>query len=138
MSAGEDVRAAGIQKLIEAYGDDRGYGTFDPATTSPESLPYIQETVDHLFGEIWNREALSVRDRRLLTMGVTAGLGRADVATTQIFGALKNEELTLEQLGEVVLHLAYYAGWPCGQAMRKAAADAVAMLRAEQAGESAS
>jgi 4-carboxymuconolactone decarboxylase len=133
MSAGDDVRAAGIQRLIDAYGDDRGYGTFDPATTSPESLPYIEQTVDHLFGEIWNREALSVRDRRLLTMGVTAGLGRADVATTQMVGALRNGELTLEQLGEVVLHLAYYAGWPCGQAMRKAAADAAAIWRAEQA-----
>jgi 4-carboxymuconolactone decarboxylase len=133
----DDLRAKGIQKLIEVYGDDRGYGSFDPATAAPESLPYIQETVEQMFGVLWNREALSVRDRRLLTMGVTAGLGRADVATTQMVGALKNEELTPEQLGEVVLHLAYYAGWPCGQAMRKAAADAVAIVRAEQAGDTA-
>jgi 4-carboxymuconolactone decarboxylase len=133
----DDLRAKGIQKLIEVYGDDRGYGAFDPATASPESLPYIQETLEQMFGVLWNREALSVRDRRLLTMGVTAGLGRADVATTQMVGALKNEELTPEQLGEVVLHLAYYAGWPCGQAMRKAAADAVAIVRAEQDGDTA-
>jgi alkylhydroperoxidase/carboxymuconolactone decarboxylase family protein YurZ len=118
-------RAAGLAKMVEVYGDDRGFGE-RLADLPPESAPYTNETVDRVFAELWSRPGLSVRDRRLLTIGVTAALGRADLAETQFVGALLGEELDREQLGEVILHLAYYAGWPNAQAMHRAATAAVA------------
>jgi 4-carboxymuconolactone decarboxylase len=132
----EEARAAGLAKLVEVYGDDRGYGEVGAEAASAESSPYIEQTLEHLFGEIWSRGVLSVRDRRLLTLGVTAALGLGDTAEVQMYGALKNGELTPEQLGEAVVHLAYYAGWPCGQTMRRAAAGA-ARRRRDDASESA-
>jgi 4-carboxymuconolactone decarboxylase len=117
-------RAAGLAKMTAVYGDDRGFAE-RMAQAPPEARPYAEETVDHLFAEIWSRPGLSVRDRRLLTIGVTAAHGRADLAETQFVGALLAGELDDAALGEVVLHLAYYAGWPNAQAMQRAASAAV-------------
>lgn len=126
-TAANDLQRAGLATMAELYGDDRGFAElFDEQR--PESAAYIADTAEHLFARIWNRPGLSKRDRRLLAIGVIAAHGRADVAETQFAGALLHGELTREQLGEVVLHLAYYAGWPQGQAMHSAARAAAARV----------
>lgn len=76
--------------------------------------PTLAGTVDHLFGEVWGRPGSSIRDRRLLVIGATAALGRADLIETQVRGALINNEPTVEQLQELVLQLHYYVGWGNG------------------------
>ena len=124
MSDEHPRREAGLAKMVEVYGDDRGF-TKRFADLPPESAPYTNATVEQVFAELWNRPGLSVRDRRLLTIGVTAALGRADLAEVQFVGALKGGELDREQIGEVVLHLAYYAGWPNASAMHRGATAAV-------------
>lgn len=71
-------------------------------------------TVEHLFGDIWQREGLSTRDRRLLLIGLMVGTGLDDVLDIQLPAALDNDELTEDQLREIVIFLAHYAGWPRG------------------------
>ncbi|MGK2316792.1 carboxymuconolactone decarboxylase family protein [Gordonia rhizosphera] len=78
---------------------------------------FFAHTADHLFGEVWTREELSVRDRRLLLLGALAGSGQVDVAEIQAGAALGNGELTPGQLEEVALFLCYYVGWPIGTKM---------------------
>jgi alkylhydroperoxidase/carboxymuconolactone decarboxylase family protein YurZ len=123
----DDRRARGLEYLVRVYGDDLGFPDRLENLT-PEQEPYTLETIEHLFGDIWSRPGLSIRDRRLLVLGVTAAHGRADLAETQLVGALKNGEFTREELGEIVLQLAFYAGWPCAQAVGRAAAAAVARV----------
>src|SRR5428012_6618 len=53
-----------------------------------EGQPFVAETVRHLFGEIWSRPGLSMRDKRLLVIGATAMLGRADLVAIQVAGAI--------------------------------------------------
>jgi alkylhydroperoxidase/carboxymuconolactone decarboxylase family protein YurZ len=117
----DERRRAGLAKLEEVYGDTRGLEEAD--------TPYARATVEHLFGEVWARDGLSVRDRRLLTLGVVAALGRTDLAETQLAGALRAGDLDEGQVGEVVLHLAHYAGWPNGQALQRAATAALQEMR---------
>lgn len=71
-------------------------------------------TAEHLFGEIWQREGLSFRDRRLLLIGLLVGRGLHDVVGLQIEGALANGELDADTLREIVILLTHYAGWPDG------------------------
>ncbi len=71
-------------------------------------------TVEHLFGEIWDREGLSHRDRRLLLIGLLVGSGMDDVLGLQLEATLGNEELTAADLREIVIFLTHYAGWPKG------------------------
>jgi 4-carboxymuconolactone decarboxylase len=125
-----DLRSRGLENIVKVYGDDLGFPE-RMKEMPPEQAPFTTETIDHLFAEIWDRPGLSIRDRRLLVLGLTAGLGRADLAETQIVGALRNEELSREQLGEVVLQLAFYAGWPCATAINSAVSAAVARVADE-------
>ena len=72
------------------------------------------QTVDHLFGEVWATGKLSVRDRRLVLIGLTAGSGLEDVAALQLEAALSLGELDADDLRGLVVFLAHYAGWPRG------------------------
>lgn len=74
--------------------------------------PFEVATVDHLFGEVWAAGDLSVRDRRLVLIGLAAGSGLEDVAGLQIDSALKLGELTPDDVRELIVFLAHYAGWP--------------------------
>jgi len=118
MSGAEDRRAAGIAKMEEVYG----------FSVDPDTLPgdYAAMTVDHLFGSVWTRDALDIRDRRLLTIGVLAALGKSDLLDIQFNSALERDELTEEQVREVVLHLTHYIGWPLSTGMNQAAETVIA------------
>jgi 4-carboxymuconolactone decarboxylase len=113
-----EARTEGIAKMEEVYG----------FSIDPEHVPgpYAVMTVDHLFGRVWTREALDIRDRRLLTMGVLAALGKGDLLDIQFNSALERDELTVEQVREVVLHLTHYIGWPLSTGMNQAAETVIA------------
>ncbi len=118
------ARAAGMAKMDEVYG----------FSVDPDAIagPYVDVTVDHLFGTIWTREALDTRDRRMVTIGVLAALGQADLLEIQFGAALERGELTDEQVRELVLHLAHYIGWPLSTGVN-AAAEKIIARRAKAA-----
>ncbi len=89
---------------------DRVYGEGFSATVPRTCDPLGNEVVAHVFGDVWSRPGLSIRDRRLLVIGVTAALGRADLLEVQVRGALANRELSEEELREIPLQLMYYLG----------------------------
>jgi 4-carboxymuconolactone decarboxylase len=74
--------------------------------------PFVETTVDHLFGEVWAEGKLSVRDRRLMLIGMAAGSGLEDVAGLQLDAAVRLGELDADDLRTIVVFLAHYAGWP--------------------------
>jgi len=76
------------------------------------AMAFSDLMVENLFGEVWTRDVLSIRDRRLILLGVIGALGEKDTFAIQAKATLKNEELTPEQLREVVIMLANYAGYP--------------------------
>lgn len=104
--------ARGEEVLKKVYGPE-GAGPI----VSLASSPFVGETVKNLFGEVWDRPGLSIRDRRLLVLGATAMLGRADLVETQVKGALLGGDMDAEQLEEAVLQLAFYTGWGNATAM---------------------
>lgn len=105
-NTGDDELDRGLSAMDAVY----GVGVADLVLPA-KGKPFINETIRHLFGDIWNRPHLSIRDRRLLVIGATAMMGRADLIETQVYGALCNGELDEQQLEEVVLQLAFYCGW---------------------------
>lgn len=64
-----------------------------------------------LFGDIWERQALSPRDRSLITVAALVALVRSEQLPFHLQRALDNG-VTREELSELVTHLAFYAGWP--------------------------
>jgi 4-carboxymuconolactone decarboxylase len=83
-------------------------------------------TVDHLFGEVWSRPGLSRRDRRLLLLGVVAALGEWSVLPIQIDAILSNDELSAEELREIVVFLTHYVGWPRASSLNRVVEERIA------------
>ncbi|MDQ4488968.1 carboxymuconolactone decarboxylase family protein [Sinomonas sp. ASV486] len=71
----------------------------------------VDITDDVLFGDIWERPELPKRDRSLITVAslITAGNWEQLEAHLKI---AKQNGLTETELKEVMIHLAFYAGWP--------------------------
>ncbi len=85
-------------------------------TTSREIMaeiaPKLAElTSDVVFGDVWERSELSKRDRSLITVAVLTALYRTDQLRGHIGRALDNG-VTKEEIAEVIVHMAFYAGWP--------------------------
>jgi len=64
-----------------------------------------------LYGDVWERPGLSKRDRSLITVAALTALYRGDQLRGHIERALGNG-VTREEIGEVITHMAFYAGWP--------------------------
>ena len=74
--------------------------------------PKLVDLTDRvLFGEVWERQQLSKRDRSLITVAALIALNRPDQLRFHLAKALENG-LKKEELIEVITHLAFYAGWP--------------------------
>jgi 4-carboxymuconolactone decarboxylase len=71
----------------------------------------VQYTTDVLFRDLWLRPGLAPRDRSLVTVSALVATGQVAQITYHLNRAMDNG-LTREQAGEVVTHLAFYAGWP--------------------------
>jgi len=64
-----------------------------------------------LYGDVWERPGLSKRDRSLITVAALIAMYRTDQLPGHIQRALANG-VTPEEIGEMITHLAFYAGWP--------------------------
>ena len=71
----------------------------------------VQYTTDVLFRDLWLRPGLAPRDRSLVTVSALVATGQVAQITYHLNRAMDNG-LTRQQAGEVVTHLAFYAGWP--------------------------
>lgn len=78
------------------------------ARVSPK-LAELSQNV--LFNDIWKREALSPRERSLITLGALTALSRVQQLPWHIRFAQQNG-LSREEITEAFTHLAFYAGWP--------------------------
>ena len=84
-----------------------------PAPEQPDGLKEL--AVNHLFARVWTREGLSIRDRRLVTIALLAAQGRPDQLRDHIRGARLGEDpLSEEEIRELLIHVAHYAGWAAG------------------------
>jgi 4-carboxymuconolactone decarboxylase len=101
----DEARRKGLEKMNEVYSWEM---------PNMEGDPYFDLTVDHLFGTIWTRPGLSMRDKRLMTLAVVTALGEQGLAEVQVNAALANGELSEDELKEMAIFLTHYVGFPRG------------------------
>ncbi len=92
--AAEAQRAAGVERNV-----------------GPVSPGLVQFTGDLLFKNLWLRPDLAPRDRSLITVASLISNGHVGQISFHLNKAMDNG-LTREQVGEVIAHVAFYAGWP--------------------------
>jgi len=71
----------------------------------------IELTENVLFGDVWERPELSKRDRSLITVATLIALNRSEQLRGHLERALNNG-VTKSEIVEVIIHLAFYSGWP--------------------------
>lgn len=113
------LRRSGLEKMEQVYGFEMGDMEGD----------FFRYTVEHLFGDIWQRPGMSDRDRRLLLIGMLCTHGAQDVLSIQIPAAYKAGELDEKQLREIVIMVCHYGGWPVGARLNSLVEDTIAKGR---------
>lgn len=93
----------GVETMTKLFGGVPPAGAIQP--------DFMDITVEHLFGSIWQRPGLSHPERSMLTVAVVAALGKENELSLHVRGAL-NQGVPRAKLEEMMIHIAYYAGWP--------------------------
>jgi len=111
-SIGPDQVAPGVQPLLplhEAAEAQRAARVGQQFGAVAPGL--VQYTTDVLFRDLWLRPALAPRDRSLVTISALIATGQVAQLTSHLNLGMDNG-LTQAEVGEVITHLAFYAGWP--------------------------
>ncbi len=101
---------AGIQLRQAMWGD----GSLEQVHSTTELTDKLQDIVTRFcFGDMWQREGLTLRERSLVTVAMLIALNRPHELRIHMEGALANGASEVE-LREVALHAVLYAGIPAG------------------------
>jgi len=119
----EERRALGEATIKEVYAGD--------ITVPPEGYAFTDVMLKQLFAELWTRETLSMRDKRILLLGIIAEKGETATFKLQIKASLKRAEITPEEAREFLLFIAQYAGYPRAAAMLGPVEEAIAEVQSE-------
>lgn len=113
------------EDLVSAVAQQEGMPTTDTGTNGEPypAAPYLSELEGTLlFGDIWQRPGLSLRDRSLVTVAVTQALYRTEELREYLGRALDNG-VTREEIAELMTHVSMYSGWPTGSNASRVAID---------------
>jgi 4-carboxymuconolactone decarboxylase len=66
----------------------------------------------YAWGEVWTRPGLDRRSRSLITLAMLAALGREAELAMHVRAAVRQVGLTPDEIAEVLLQVAIYAGVP--------------------------
>jgi 4-carboxymuconolactone decarboxylase len=81
------------------------------AGTTPFTAPFQDFITRYAWGDIWSRPGLSRAERSLVTLSILAAMQHEGELAMHVKAALHNG-LTPEQIQEVLLQVAVYAGVP--------------------------
>ncbi|HLI60439.1 MAG TPA: 4-carboxymuconolactone decarboxylase [Solirubrobacteraceae bacterium] len=109
----EQRRAAGMEVRRAVLGDEHVDRAI--ARTSEFTEPWQDFITRTAWGDAWTRDGLDRRARSMITLAALTALGRENEIEMHVRGALRNG-LTPQEISEVLLHTAIYAGVPAANA----------------------
>ncbi len=105
----DEAYERGLRVRREVLGDahvDRALETADDL-----SRPFQELITRYAWGDVWGRDGLDRRTRSMLTLALLATLGHEHELAMHVRAAVRNG-VTPDEIGEVLLHTAVYAGVP--------------------------
>jgi len=104
-----DSHERGMRVRREVLGDDhvdRAIAATDPFTADFQAL-----ITRYAWGDVWARPGLDRRTRSCVTLALLSSLGSEEEFEMHLAAAVRNG-VTREEIAEVLLHVAVYAGVP--------------------------
>ena len=68
--------------------------------------------LNFVFGEMWLRPGLGMKERRLITVACVAIQDAHIPILSHVYAALKSRDVSFDEIDELALHFAAYYGWP--------------------------
>jgi 4-carboxymuconolactone decarboxylase len=115
--------AQGMTVRREVLGD--GHVDRAVAATTPLTAPFQDFITRYAWGEVWSRPGLSRGERSMITLTALVVLRQEEELAMHLRAALRNG-LSADQIGEVLLHTAVYAGVPAANRAFAIARDVLA------------
>ena len=85
------------------------------AATTPFTAPFQELITRYAWGDVWSRPGLDRRSRSMITLAVLTAT-RAENEIAMHVRAARRNGLTDDEIAEVLLHTAVYAGVPAANA----------------------
>jgi 4-carboxymuconolactone decarboxylase len=127
-----DRHAEGMEVRRAVLGDahvDRAV-----ANTTEFTAPFQDFITRYAWGDVWTRPGLDRRTRSVVTLAVLTALGHENELAMHVRAAVRNG-LSADEIGEVLLHTAIYAGVPAANTAFAIAQRVLAEIAAEAAGD---
>ena len=96
------------EKIVQTAGRDQ-LGEFAPM--------FAHLNDDVLFGEVWNEEAISVKQKCIITVVSLMASGITDSSLVYHLQNAKAHGVTKEEIAAIITHATMYVGWPKGWAV---------------------
>ena len=125
----EKLRKLGAETIKDVYAGD---------VVVPEEPGYAFTDVmlETLFAQVWTRDTLSMRDKRILLLGMIAAQRQPDTFKIQVKASIKRGELKPEEIRELHLFITQYCGYPTAAAMLMPMEEAIAEAQQDLEAES--
>jgi 4-carboxymuconolactone decarboxylase len=99
----------------------------------PRDNPYSGAGIlNFVFGEMWLRPGLGMKERRLVTLACVAFQDAPTPIMSHVYAALKSGDVSFQEMDELALHFAAYYGWPKGSYLNQVIAEQEARVQAEE------
>lgn len=105
----DDLYDKGLKTRREVVGS--AYVDKSLAEMTEFTRPLQELVTRYCWGEVWNREGLSRRDRSIINLAAISALNRPHELKLHVRGALNNG-MSPEEIREVLLQIAIYCGLP--------------------------
>ena len=109
----DDAYDAGMKVRREVLGDAHVDRAIE--RTTDFTAPFQEFITRYAWGSVWTREGLDRRTRSCITLAVLTALGREKEIAMHVRAARANG-LSADEISEVLLHTAVYAGVPAANA----------------------
>jgi 4-carboxymuconolactone decarboxylase len=104
---------AGMDPEQRLQGGEASFATINCVPAVGRTTPYTTAGIlNFVFGEVWQREALTVRDRRFITVACVGVDDAIMPIRSHVYSALKSGDVSYTEMRELVLQFAAYSGWP--------------------------
>lgn len=101
------------------------------ASRTPFTTDFQDMITRNVWNEIWNRPGLDHKTRRLLVVSITASLGAWEEFRLHVRAGLEQQGFTQDELKEVLLQVAAYAGVPAANTAFAEAAKIIAAITSQ-------
>jgi 4-carboxymuconolactone decarboxylase len=109
----DDAYDAGMKVRREVLGDAHVDRAIE--NTTDFTAPFQEFITRYAWGSVWSRDGLDRRTRSCITLAVLTALGRENEIAMHVRAARTNG-LSREEISEILLHTAVYAGVPAANA----------------------